>query len=393
MPAVSRRPEPIGPATTGTLPILIIQPTVPQYRVWLMQGLLARYGDKLTIVAGHTDTEGASTAANLPAGVRIAGRVRRLFGGALWQTGLPLTLLLRRHRTVVIWGNLHLLNLYLWLPLLWLRGSRVFFWTQLRLVPGRKTLSQGFRLALLRRLTGVLLYTRHEAERAASEFGLTNTVGLNNTIDTQTVFRELGGRDGWQRAVAGRSAGTDGKPLVILFVGRLTGKAKVDLLIDSFAQLITAGRNARLSIVGDGPQKAECQKRASRLGIDGKIDWLPASFRNADLQPLFCAADIFVYPGNVGLSLLHSFAYGLPALIHDNRAAHMPEADALQPMVNGGLFREDDAASLAEQILALTASPQRHRLMQQAAFDTAHEVWSSDAMLAQYVHAIQSDTA
>ena len=34
---------------------------------------------------------------------------------------------------------------------------------------------------------------------------------------------------------------------------------------------------------------------------------------------------IFVYPGEVGLSLIHAMAYGLPCLVHSDRLKHMPE--------------------------------------------------------------------
>ena len=52
----------------------------------------------------------------------------------------------------------------------------------------------------------------------------------------------------------------------------------------------------------------------------------------------------------MGLSLIHAMAYGLPAIVHNDRRTQMPEFAAFSEGVNGWSFRRGDAAHLASVI-------------------------------------------
>jgi glycosyltransferase involved in cell wall biosynthesis len=64
---------------------------------------------------------------------------------------------------------------------------------------------------------------------------------------------------GRPRAVAGEEGSPDGGPIVIT-VGRLERYKNIDLIIDAFQALPTP---ARLVVVGDGPERANLERRAS----------------------------------------------------------------------------------------------------------------------------------
>ena len=65
------------------------------------------------------------------------------------------------------------------------------------------------------------------------------------------------------------------------------------------------------------------------------------------ISNLFNNCRCFVYPGEVGLSIIHAMSYGLPAIIHNNRIHHNPEHSAFTNKLNGLYFEENDERSLS----------------------------------------------
>lgn len=61
-------------------------------------------------------------------------------------------------------------------------------------------------------------------------------------------------------------------PPVVGFVGRLVDSKRVDLLVDAFVELSRVEPAARLTIVGDGPEKGALLARIRGTGIGDRID-------------------------------------------------------------------------------------------------------------------------
>lgn len=142
---------------------------------------------------------------------------------------------------------------------------------------------------------------------------------------------------------------------VILFVGRLTRKADLDLLLRALRDPAVA--ESRLEVVGDGPEADNLRKLAARLGIAHRVVWHGAITDEARLAPIANECRLFCYPGAVGLSLVHAMAYGLPAVLHGNRWHHMPEIAAFSAGETGLSFHEGGAESLAKAIGQLIYAP------------------------------------
>ena len=69
-----------------------------------------------------------------------------------------------------------------------------------------------------------------------------------------------------------------------------------------------------------------------------------------DIIPYFQNSDIFVYPGGIGLSLVHAYSFGLPVITTDNMDVHGPEIELLKQGVNGDFFTDNDSIDLANKI-------------------------------------------
>jgi glycosyltransferase involved in cell wall biosynthesis len=146
----------------------------------------------------------------------------------------------------------------------------------------------------------------------------------------------------------------------ILFISRLTAKARLSLLL--FALTNPSLSQVRLEVVGDGEEADALQAEALALGLGSRVRWHGGTIDEARIAAVANQCQIFVYPGEVGLSLIHAMAYGLPVIIHDDRWRHGPEIAAFDCGMTGLTFKAGNVDSLVTTISeALSDSPQLAR--------------------------------
>jgi glycosyltransferase involved in cell wall biosynthesis len=140
--------------------------------------------------------------------------------------------------------------------------------------------------------------------------------------------------------------------VVILFVGRMAGNKRVDLLVEALPLIQQKVPNTVLMLVGDGQSSTvlrdvvvRAQERAIELGVaddvifTGKVDNLPAYYRLADVYATASLHEGF------GVPLIEAMASGVP-VVASGATAH--------PWVVGeaGLLAEPgDATDLANKIV------------------------------------------
>jgi len=106
------------------------------------------------------------------------------------------------------------------------------------------------------------------------------------------------------------------KPLLVLYVGRFVYWKGMHLGLRAFAQLVASGVDARLTMVGKGPDKKRWQKLSAKLGIEGRIEWIPWVSRE-ELSAIYAGHDIFLFPSlhdSGGMVVLEAMAHGLPVI-------------------------------------------------------------------------------
>ena len=130
----------------------------------------------------------------------------------------------------------------------------------------------------------------------------------------------------------------DAGPL-LLALGRLHANKAFDVLIRALTQL----PDAVLCIAGSGPLEHDLRRQAAALGIADRIafpGW------QADVAPLFAAADIYVCPSRIeplGNVVIEAWAHRVPVVA---AAATGPEA-LIEDGESGLLAPVDDADALA----------------------------------------------
>jgi glycosyltransferase involved in cell wall biosynthesis len=87
------------------------------------------------------------------------------------------------------------------------------------------------------------------------------------------------------------AAGVGEDELLATFTGRLVPIKRLDVLLDAIAAARRAGAPVVLAVVGDGPQRADLERRAAELGIAAHVRFV--GYRR-DLPEILAASDIAV---------------------------------------------------------------------------------------------------
>ena len=146
---------------------------------------------------------------------------------------------------------------------------------------------------------------------------------------------------------------------VVLHVGRLAAEKNLAVLFAAFAAIRKHRRDARLVIVGDGPERARLQHRYPGCHFTGMLT-------GATLAEHYASADLFLYPSlteTFGNVTLEAMASGLAVVAFDYAAAR----EHLQHMVNGVRVPYGDTRGFIEMAATLALSRKRIQTIREQA--------------------------
>ncbi len=102
---------------------------------------------------------------------------------------------------------------------------------------------------------------------------------------------------------------------IVLTVSRIAKEKHLELALDALGRT----RDLHLAIVGDGPDRARLERRASALGVRDRVRFTGALDPSA-LPDIYASSDAFVFPSPTetqGLVLAEALAAGLPVVAAD----------------------------------------------------------------------------
>lgn len=147
----------------------------------------------------------------------------------------------------------------------------------------------------------------------------------------------------------------------LLFVGRLAGVKGVPVLFEALVSLRRTHPDLRLTLIGDGPERAALESRARLLGIADHVDFLGYKSQT-EVANALRDADIFVLP---------SFAEGVPVVLMEAMASELPVVttriagvpELVRDGDSGLLVPPGDADALRAALTRLLDSPDLRRRM------------------------------
>lgn len=162
-------------------------------------------------------------------------------------------------------------------------------------------------------------------------------------------------RYGAQRAAAGQH---------LVFVGRLAAVKGVAMLLNAVAKLAPGHPDLRLTLIGDGPERAGLETLSRDLGVEGHVTFAGARTQDEVAETL-ATANLFVLP---------SFAEGVPVVLMEAMAARLPVIttriagipELVEDGVAGRLVPPGNLDVLVDAIADVLADPEAASKMGQA---------------------------
>jgi len=170
-------------------------------------------------------------------------------------------------------------------------------------------------------------------------------------------------------------------PRIVLHVGRLVKRKGIDRLLRAFPQIVRRVPDAVLVVAGTGPEEAALRKLADRLQVPAVF---LGSVAEADIPPLYAAAEVFVLPvadrwfgyefEGLGIVLLEAAASETPSVV--GRSGGTPEA--VVDGETGFVIDGRDVGQIVDRVVVALSDDDLRKRMGAAARDYVRRTFSPE---------------
>ena len=156
---------------------------------------------------------------------------------------------------------------------------------------------------------------------------------------------------------------------ILGFIGSFYAYEGLDLLLDALPIMLKKAPDARVLLVGGGPQEAALKQQAVKLGISDKVVF-SGRVPHHDVNRYYDLVDVLVYPRQrMRLTELVTPLKPLEAMAQGKLFAASDvggHRELIKDGETGVLFRSGDAQSLADRVLDLLQSTEKWPALKQA---------------------------
>ncbi|MEX2460165.1 MAG: glycosyltransferase family 4 protein [Paenibacillaceae bacterium] len=161
----------------------------------------------------------------------------------------------------------------------------------------------------------------------------------------------------------------------VLYLGRVTGQKGPELFLEAARLVLLTKKDTRFMIAGEGELLGKLRRRARRLKINDRVEFIGAVVGDQVLE-CYRNAVIFILPAfsePFGITVLEAMAAGLPTIITTTTGA-----GEIVKFVE--IVKPNDPNELAQKIISLLENPVlRQTLGQEGAKEVSQYTWKRTA--------------
>jgi len=242
------------------------------------------------------------------------------FNHIIWQPFLIRLFLFKRPKFYIVWGEVTRLNSWILLILkkTFFKSSKIYLWTHG--IYGRENIILKKLRAFHFNMGDLLLVYSEYSKKVLIQNGIKSS--KIKIIGNQLPKAE-------EYLVTSKKKDRS-NTLNLIFVGRMSKKKKIDLVIE-LVKNWSISEKFFLKLIIIGPNN---NKKIDNSYLNSSITYIPEIYEPKLLFDYFSKSDFGICPDNIGLFCLSSILSGLPLITHTNNAYHGPESAALKKGIN-----------------------------------------------------------
>jgi L-malate glycosyltransferase len=222
----------------------------------------------------------------------------------------------------------------------------------------------------------VTAVSRFLKERAESTFGITRPIEVIYNFVDPSVFAP-------KKRSGLRLASPDTR--ILMHASNFRPVKNIPAVIQVFSE-VRKRMQAKLVMVGDGPEKAGAEALARELGVERDVLFLGNQDCMEELLPL---ADVFLLPSaseSFGLVALEAMSAEVPVVV--SNVGGLPEV--VEHGVTGFLHDPDHVGGFVQSVLKLLTNEPLRRAMGRRARREARRRFSAEEMVGRYIRVYES---
>lgn len=297
---------------------------------------------------------------------------------------VPWCKIIKNHDVVFVAGNPRVLSDVLISIVLYLSGKSIVFWTQAHSFRAN-AFTERMRLFWSRFFKNIFVYTDAEVDFLRSKGFKSNFIlGMNNGLDQKKIDSIV---LKWteSRLQEWRNINKIGASVLLLSCARLDKKNKFEQVVQALPLLLAKVPNLIWCIIGEGDEKNNLVEMVKAFKIEDHVRFVGAVYDENEIAPWFLSSEILIHPAAIGLTLMHSFGYGLPVVTHGMTQLHNPEYTAFEPEITGRNFIKDNIQSLADTVVTLLNDKETLQNMKINSLNVARNKYNVDIMVERFV--------
>lgn len=300
-----------------------------------------------------------------------------LFSHWYWQKGAVSLAWNKDYETYFLLGDPHCLSNWIlaaYIRLFYGKKKHLYYWTH-GWYGKEKRLTRIVKKFYFKMADGIFLYGEYaRGLMTKMGFDASKLFVIHNSLDydKQKAIRGTIAENGIYKNHFGNDNPT------LIFIGRLTKVKKLEMLIEAVAKLNESDRPVNVILVGDGTEFEKLQFLSKKLAVESQCWFYGACYDENKNAELIYNADLCVAPGNVGLTAMHSMAFGTPVISHDDFRWQMPEFEAIKPRLTGNFFKKDDLNSLVMAIENWISNHPDREAVRKSCYNEIDNYWTPE---------------